>query len=97
MYSISRGSSAVLQADVPCSIDLAGTYIDICVAYDNVEKWTREQPVDFNLSFFPMRPTMKAEPKGVILIIAAFNVPLFLTLGPLVGLFSFPCTCATVC
>ena len=77
--------------------DFGPTYKDVRVAYDNVEKWMREQPVDFNLSFFPMRPTMKAEPKGVILIIAAFNVPLFLTLGPLVCLSSFPCTCATVC
>ncbi len=32
-----------------------------------------------------MRPTIKAEPKGVILIVSAFNVPLFLTLGPLVS------------
>ncbi|CDO76864.1 hypothetical protein BN946_scf184901.g1 [Trametes cinnabarina] len=32
-----------------------------------------------------MNPQVKAEPKGVVLIIAPYNVPLFLSLSPLVG------------
>ena len=65
-------------------MDFGPTYKDVRLAYDNVEKWTRPQGIDFNLSYFAMGPKMKAEPKGVILIISAFNLPVFLTLGPLV-------------
>ena len=31
-----------------------------------------------------MRPMIRKEPKGVVLIISPFNYPIFLTLGPLV-------------
>ncbi|TFK87682.1 aldehyde dehydrogenase [Polyporus arcularius HHB13444] len=71
--------------------DFGPTYKDVRVAYDNVDKWTKVQPVDFNLNYIAMRPTIKAEPKGVILIVSAFNVPLFLTLGPLVSAIASGC------
>ncbi|TFK91272.1 aldehyde dehydrogenase [Polyporus arcularius HHB13444] len=71
--------------------DFGPTYKDVRVAYDNVEKWTKVQPIDFNLNYIAMRPTIKAEPKGVILIVSAFNVPLFLTLGPLVSAIASGC------
>lgn len=59
-------------------------YMDIRDAYDNAEDWSKSQKPPFNLNFFVMRPKLKAEPKGVVLIIGAFNLPLFLTLSPLV-------------
>ncbi|KAI0694298.1 aldehyde dehydrogenase [Cerioporus squamosus] len=71
--------------------DFGPTYKEVRFAYDNVEKWTRAQPIDFNLSFIAMGPTIKAEPKGVILIVSAFNVPLFLTLGPLASAIASGC------
>ena len=37
------------------------------------------------MRYFLMGPHMTAEPKGVVLIISAFNLPLFLTLSPLVS------------
>ncbi|KAI0709751.1 NAD-dependent aldehyde dehydrogenase [Earliella scabrosa] len=72
-------------------MDFGPTYKDVRLAYDNVEKWTRPQGIDFNLSYFAMGPKMKAEPKGVILIISAFNLPVFLTLGPLASAVAAGC------
>ena len=65
-------------------MDFGPTYKDVRLAYDHVEEWTRPQGIDFNLSYLAMGPNMKARTKGVILIISAFNLPVFLTLGPLV-------------
>lgn len=68
----------------PPSYDFGPTYKDVRLAYDNVERWTQPQSTDFNISYFAMGPKLKAEPKGVVLIVSAFNVPVFLTLSPLV-------------
>ncbi|KAI0671465.1 NAD-aldehyde dehydrogenase [Trametes maxima] len=65
--------------------DFAGVYIDIRTSYDNAEKWTKKQRAEFNLNFFAMSPKLRAEPKGVVLIIAPFNFPVYLILSPLVG------------
>ncbi|KAH9903156.1 NAD-aldehyde dehydrogenase [Cubamyces lactineus] len=63
--------------------DFSAVYIEVKTAYDNVEKWTRSQRAEFNLNFFAMGPRLRAEPKGVILVIAPFNVPIFMLLSPL--------------
>lgn len=51
----------------------------------NVEKWSKPSRTPFSINFFPMRPLIRKEPKGVVLIISPFNYPVFLTLGPLAG------------
>lgn len=53
-------------------------------AYSKVDKWTKPERVGFSLNWSPMSPKLVAEPKGVILIIAPFNLPAFLLLSPLV-------------
>ncbi|KAI0760874.1 NAD-aldehyde dehydrogenase [Trametes elegans] len=65
--------------------DFAALYMDVRDAYDNVEKWARSKRAGFTFNFFPMRPRLRAEPKGVVLDIGPFNVPVFLLLSPLVG------------
>ncbi|KAI0649401.1 NAD-aldehyde dehydrogenase [Trametes meyenii] len=65
--------------------DFTGVYIDVRASYDNVEKWAKTQKAEFNLNFFAMSPRMRAEPKGVVLIIAPFNFPVYLILSPLIG------------
>jgi aldehyde dehydrogenase (NAD+) len=54
------------------------------VAYQNVAKWAKPEYTPFDLVYGPMRPHIRKEAKGTVLIIAPFNYPLFLTLGPLV-------------
>lgn len=67
------------------SFDFTASYIDLRYVYDNVEKWAAPQKAETTLSFYPMKPQTKAEPKGTVLIIAPFNFPVFLTMGPLAG------------
>ncbi|KAI0788166.1 Aldehyde/histidinol dehydrogenase [Fomes fomentarius] len=63
--------------------DFGPVFKDVRLAYDNVEQRTKPQSIEFNLKYIAMSPKLKAEPKGVVLIISAFNLPLYLTLSPL--------------
>ncbi|OJT05215.1 Aldehyde dehydrogenase family 3 member B1 [Trametes pubescens] len=65
--------------------DFTATYMDVRSSYDNVEKWSKPQKTDFNFNFFAMSPKTKAEPKGVVLLVAPFNFPVFLVFSPLVS------------
>ena len=66
-------------------LDFNPTYAEVKVAYDNVEKWVRPQNAPFGMNWFAMKPRLVAEPKGVVLVISPFNVPIFLTMTPLVS------------
>ncbi|KAL5527231.1 hypothetical protein ACEPAG_6022 [Sanghuangporus baumii] len=58
---------------------------DATEAYNKVEKWAKVESAPFHLDTFPFSPKIRKEPKGVVLIIGAFNYPCWLTLGPLSG------------
>ncbi|KAI9067689.1 NAD-aldehyde dehydrogenase [Trametes sanguinea] len=64
-------------------LEFVSIYTEVTMAYKEIEKWTKAHSIGFSLNWFPMHPKYKAEPKGVALIIAPFNFPLFLLLGPL--------------
>lgn len=49
-----------------------------------VDKWARDEKPAFSVNFFAMRPRVRKEPKGTVLIISPYNYPVWLTLGPLV-------------
>ncbi|KAI0706786.1 NAD-dependent aldehyde dehydrogenase [Cerioporus squamosus] len=70
--------------------DMGPTIKDIRLAYDNVGQWARPQRA-FSIRYFLMGPHLKAEPKGVVLIISPFNLPLFLMLSPLVSAIAAGC------
>ena len=74
------------------SIDFATTYMDVRTAYDNVGKWAESRRAEFNLNFAAMGPRVREEPKGVVVIMAPFNGPIFLLLSPLVGALAAGCT-----
>jgi aldehyde dehydrogenase (NAD+)/aldehyde dehydrogenase (NAD(P)+) len=57
-------------------------------AYHSVEAWARPEGVPFSLDSFLMRPTIRKEAKGVVLIIVPFNYPVFLSLSPLAAAIS---------
>lgn len=60
--------------------------IEDCVtAYKKVKSWAKTEKAPFAMNFFLMNPQVRKEPKGVVLIIAPFNFPLLLLLGPFVG------------
>lgn len=59
---------------------------DIVFATKNLAKWAKDEKapdVDFMYSF--MKPKIRKDPMGTVLVIGAFNFPILLTLGPVVG------------
>ncbi|ERF72451.1 hypothetical protein EPUS_07908 [Endocarpon pusillum Z07020] len=59
---------------------------DIIFVNKNLEKWAKvEKPEDIPLTNYFMRPRIRKDPLGCVLIIGTFNFPINLTFGPLVG------------
>ncbi|CAE6386069.1 hypothetical protein BN14_00968 [Rhizoctonia solani AG-1 IB] len=59
--------------------------------YKSVEKWAQPDKAPFSLNFAAMKPVVRKEPKGVVLIISPFNYPVWLALGPLIGAIAAGC------
>ncbi|KII87684.1 hypothetical protein PLICRDRAFT_141625 [Plicaturopsis crispa FD-325 SS-3] len=66
-------------------LEIGPTIGDAKTAYENVEKWAKSEKPPFSFNFFAMRPLIRKEPKGVVLIISPFNYPLWLSIGPIAG------------
>ena len=66
------------------SLEINGTIAEAVNAYHNVAKWSKPERAPWSFNFFAMKPTIRKEPKGVVLIISPFNYPMWLLLGPLV-------------
>ncbi|KAK2753059.1 hypothetical protein FQN55_005019 [Onygenales sp. PD_40] len=59
---------------------------DIVFVQNNLAKWAKDEKAqDIDLTFSFMKPIIRKDPLGVVLVIGAFNVPFGLTLGPLIG------------
>ncbi len=54
-------------------------------ALKNIDAWVRTEKVKTPRFLFPARSTVIREPYGVVLIMAHWNYPFFLTLAPLIG------------
>jgi aldehyde dehydrogenase (NAD+) len=69
-------------------VDLTEIYpviMDIKYTRDQLKKWMKAEKVDAPLSMLGSRPYIQYEPKGTCLIIAPWNYPFNLLLGPLVS------------
>ncbi|KAI0078566.1 NAD-aldehyde dehydrogenase [Panus rudis PR-1116 ss-1] len=64
-------------------LEITGTVSEVMEQYNNVEKWSKAEKADFSLNWFAMNPTIRKEPKGVVLIIGPFNFPMWCLLPPL--------------
>ncbi len=58
---------------------------EIRQAIENINDWTRPKKIDAPLTYLGTRAEVRFEPKGVCLIIAPWNFPFNLCLGPLVS------------
>ncbi|OJT03594.1 Aldehyde dehydrogenase family 3 member B1 [Trametes pubescens] len=65
--------------------DFGIVYAEARMAYDSIGAWTAAQSAAFSAKWFFMRPRGVPQPKGVVLVIAPFNYPLFLLLVPLIS------------
>ncbi|HZY79167.1 MAG TPA: aldehyde dehydrogenase family protein [Cyclobacteriaceae bacterium] len=58
---------------------------EISHALENLERWTQPTKIDAPLTFIGTRSEIRYEPKGACLIIAPWNYPFSLCIGPLVS------------
>jgi aldehyde dehydrogenase (NAD+) len=65
-------------------MEVSGTLNEIKTALSNVAHWAAPARAPFSFNYFAMRPTLRKEPKGVVLVVVPFNYPLLLSVGPLV-------------
>jgi aldehyde dehydrogenase (NAD+) len=69
------------------AVDLVEIYpvvSEIKLVRSNLKRWMSPQRVPTPLAFFGSRSSIIYEPKGVVLIIAPWNYPFQLTIGPLI-------------
>ena len=66
-------------------IELHPTGAELRHAVRHVKAWMKARPVGTPLSLFGTRSWIQPEPKGTVLILAPWNYPVFLLLGPLVA------------
>lgn len=73
--------------------DISGMMNEILFAYKNVSSWVKDSgPSNWSLLWMPSSPTIRKEPKGVVLYILPFNFPLW-TLTGLAGAIAAGCPC----
>ena len=66
---------------------------DILFMEQNLERFAKDEKAeDMNLTNSFMRPTIRKDPLGAVLIIGAYNFPIQLSLGPLIGAIAAGCT-----
>jgi aldehyde dehydrogenase (NAD+) len=72
------------------SLEINPSISEAKTAYSCVEGWAKFQRAPFSFNFFAMSPTIRKEPKGVVLIISPFNYPIWLSFVPFVCLHFTP-------
>ncbi|KXJ91088.1 aldehyde dehydrogenase [Microdochium bolleyi] len=77
---------AIMSEVLFCTTDLMG-------AINNLKTWVKDDKnLDYPLAMSALKPRIKKEPIGTVLIIGPYNFPLMLCLSPLVGAISAGCT-----
>jgi aldehyde dehydrogenase (NAD+) len=66
-------------------IEIHPTFEEVNHAIDHVGQWMRPEPVDAPLLLADTASEIRWEAKGQVLILAPWNYPVYLVLGPLVG------------
>lgn len=67
-------------------LELVPTIGEIVDQLNGVDKWSKPTKPPFSLTFAAMRPLIRHEPKGTVLIISPFNYPIWLSIPPLVSI-----------
>ncbi|KAJ3555789.1 hypothetical protein NPX13_g10285 [Xylaria arbuscula] len=66
---------------------------DLQLIMKKLKTWAKdEKDLDYPLTFAPLRPRVRKEPLGAVLIIGAYNYPFMLSVCPLIGAISAGCT-----
>ncbi|EFW98818.1 aldehyde dehydrogenase [Grosmannia clavigera kw1407] len=65
---------------------------EICYLLDNMDKYLAPETVYVPPAYQGLNPTIVRQPKGVVLVIGAWNYPFFLTAAPFLGAIVAGCT-----
>lgn len=69
--------------------EIAWVQNDIIFVTNNLEKWAKDESApDIDLAQRFQRPMIRKDPLGIVLVIGAFNFPIQLSLGPMIGAIS---------
>jgi aldehyde dehydrogenase (NAD+) len=68
-------------------MEIGAVLDEIMQAYNGAAKWAKTESAPFSINFAAMKPVIRKEPKGTVLIISPFNFPLYLSLLPVVRIF----------
>jgi len=66
------------------SLELHSAISEVMQSYNGVAKWAKPESPPFSITFAAMKPLIRKEPKGTVIIICPFNLPVWLTISPLV-------------
>ncbi|KAJ5638197.1 Aldehyde dehydrogenase NAD(P)-dependent [Penicillium lividum] len=73
--------------------DCSGVQNDILHTLKDLDEWTKDdKPTRWNIINFMGGTTVRKEPKGVVLIIGAWNFPILLLLQPMIAAIAAGCT-----
>ncbi len=68
--------------------DIASTVGEAKYALKHLKRWMRPTRTAVPLALLPGRGSYRYEPLGVVLVIGAWNYPIYLCLGPMIGAFA---------
>lgn len=84
---IGKSSSEAILTEISFCIS------DLNLALKKLKTWVKDDTdLDYPLTFTPLKPRIRKEPLGAVLIIGPYNLPMMLNLAPLVGAISAGCT-----
>ncbi|KAI0438842.1 Aldehyde/histidinol dehydrogenase [Xylaria telfairii] len=73
--------------------EVSFTLSDLDLALRKLKTWVKDDTaLDYPLTFTPLRPHIRKEPLGAVLIIGPYNFPFMLNVAPLIGAISAGCT-----
>jgi len=66
---------------------------DIVFVCNNLKKWMKEEAaLDIDLMHWAVKPKIRKDPLGVVLVLGAYNFPFNLSMGPFIGAIAAGCT-----
>ena len=64
---------------------------DLTFIIKNLKSWAKDEKADYPITFAPLKPRIRKEPLGPVLIIGTYNFPFMLNFGPLIGAIAAGC------
>ncbi|GAP83098.1 putative aldehyde dehydrogenase [Rosellinia necatrix] len=72
--------------------EISYTISDLNLTLKKLKTWVKDDTnLDYPLTFAPLKPRLRKEPLGAVLIIGPYNFPMMLNIAPLVGAISAGC------